>query len=231
MRFELDSFHRNVPDVDFIADLKSVAAKLNQACITRDEYQKHGTYHPSSIVRRFGGWASALTRAGLTVEHFNFGVTEEELFQNIERMWRTLGRQPKYHEATKPFSTFCTGTYEHRFGSWRKALEAFVAFINDAEKAPCEPSSDSSIAGQNAQPTRRKTTRAIGWRMRFLVMRRDGFRCKLCGASPATRHGVTLVVDHVVPWSESGETVLDNLQTCCEQCNGGKSNLPLNPPS
>ncbi len=36
-----------------------------------------------------------------------------------------------------------------------------------------------------------------------------------------------LVVDHVTPWDAGGATVTDNLQTLCETCNGGKSNLPL----
>ena len=40
-----------------------------------------------------------------------------------------------------------------------------------------------------------------------------------------TNPGVELKVDHVVPWSDGGETVLDNLQLLCQKCNGGKSNL------
>ena len=32
-------------------------------------------------------------------------------------------------------------------------------------------------------------------------------------------------MDHVVPWSLGGETVIENLQVLCEQCNVGKSNL------
>jgi 5-methylcytosine-specific restriction endonuclease McrA len=58
-------------------------------------------------------------------------------------------------------------------------------------------------------------------------MRRDDFKCRLCGASPAISPGVILVVDHVVPWSKGGETVFGNLQKLCEVCNGGKSDLSI----
>jgi 5-methylcytosine-specific restriction endonuclease McrA len=34
-----------------------------------------------------------------------------------------------------------------------------------------------------------------------------------------------LVIDHKVPWSLGGETVMENLQALCTQCNGGKSDL------
>jgi 5-methylcytosine-specific restriction endonuclease McrA len=71
----------------------------------------------------------------------------------------------------------------------------------------------------------RRTPRAVNWRLRFLVMQRDGFRCCNCGSSPAKGHAVSLQVDHVVPWSRGGETTFENLQTLCETCNIGKSDL------
>jgi 5-methylcytosine-specific restriction endonuclease McrA len=49
--------------------------------------------------------------------------------------------------------------------------------------------------------------------------------CCMCGATP--RHGVRLHIDHVTPWSNGGETVLENLQVLCEQCNVGKSSVDL----
>jgi 5-methylcytosine-specific restriction endonuclease McrA len=58
-----------------------------------------------------------------------------------------------------------------------------------------------------------------------MVMRRDGFRCRQCGQSPATTPGTILVLDHIQPWSRGGETELENLQTLCEQCNAGKGSL------
>ena len=58
--------------------------------------------------------------------------------------------------------------------------------------------------------------------MRYDVMRRDGFKCVLCGATAAD--GAKLHVDHIYPVSKGGKTVMSNLRTLCERCNMGKSN-------
>lgn len=58
--------------------------------------------------------------------------------------------------------------------------------------------------------------------LRYDIMKRDGFRCQLCGAS--ARDGAKLHVDHIVPVSKGGKTTKDNLRTLCSHCNLGKSN-------
>lgn len=63
-----------------------------------------------------------------------------------------------------------------------------------------------------------KVTRA----MRYDVLRRDGFRCVKCGRG--REDGVKLHVDHIKPVSRGGKSVLNNLQTLCEDCNCGKGN-------
>lgn len=57
--------------------------------------------------------------------------------------------------------------------------------------------------------------------LRYEVMRRDGFRCVLCGAS--AKDGARLHVDHIYPVSKGGKTVMNNLRTLCDRCNLGKS--------
>lgn len=54
---------------------------------------------------------------------------------------------------------------------------------------------------------------------RFEVLKRDDFRCQYCW-----RNGkdVTLEVDHIVPKSKSGDDDINNLITCCRECNSGK---------
>ena len=70
-----------------------------------------------------------------------------------------------------------------------------------------------------------KTSRDINLRLRFQVLERDNFKCCMCGRSPASTPGLALQVDHIKPYSKGGETVIDNLQTLCKDCNLGKSNL------
>lgn len=57
-------------------------------------------------------------------------------------------------------------------------------------------------------------------KLRYDVMKRDGFRCRLCGASQ--KDGVRLEVDHIRPVSKGGKTEMSNLRTLCERCNRGK---------
>ena len=57
--------------------------------------------------------------------------------------------------------------------------------------------------------------------MRYDVMRRDGFRCVLCGRS--AQDGATLHVDHIIPLAKGGLSEMSNLRTLCDRCNMGKS--------
>jgi 5-methylcytosine-specific restriction endonuclease McrA len=69
---------------------------------------------------------------------------------------------------------------------------------------------------------RRKNERAkVTPSLRYDVMRRDGFRCCLCGRTASD--GIELEVDHIVPISKGGSTIGSNLQTLCRDCNRGKS--------
>lgn len=222
MKFELDEYHRGVTDAELVADLRRVATELNKTAISRSDNDERGKYGTTTYLRRFGSWFKALEKAGLEKTRTPMNVPEEELFHNLEEIWMTLGRQPRYAEVEKPISKYHVGTYENRFGSWRKALERFVAYINNEETA----SSEDAIKYLEPEPsTRHKTKRSINWGLRFIVMRRDNFKCKSCGRSPATDPSIILHVDHVMAWANGGETVLENLQTLCSICNIGKSDL------
>src|SRR3989338_8059893 len=167
MKFELDNYNRNTPDETLIADLKRVANDLGKSP-TIDEYNERGNYHATTITRHFGNWFKALEIAGLEKTRSPLNISEEELFKNIEEVWLKLGRQPRYQEVQKPLSRYSAGTYDNRFGSFRKALEAFVTYINN------EPSDPRQIIEKGALPTletRHKTKRDINWRLRFIVMK------------------------------------------------------------
>ena len=58
-------------------------------------------------------------------------------------------------------------------------------------------------------------------RLRHEVFKRDGYRCKECGA---TNKEIILHADHIIPVSQGGKDELDNLQTLCQDCNLAKSN-------
>lgn len=84
---------------------------------------------------------------------------------------------------------------------------------------------EAKLEMRNA-PQRSDIHNATTWnRLRYLVLRRDGGKCVLCGRGAAD--GVKLHVDHIVPASICPERYYDpdNLQTLCEECNLGKSDL------
>jgi hypothetical protein len=221
MKFELEDYHRGVTNEELLAELKRVASTLNKFALSRADNDEHGKYGTTTYIRKFGSWFNALEKAGLEKTRTPMNLPEDELFQNLEEIWIKLGRQPRYAEVQKPLSQFHVGTYENRFGTWRKALEKFVAYINSEETA----SSEEAIKFLTPEPlTRHKTKRNINLRLRFIVMRRDNFKCK-CGRSPATDPSIILHVDHIRAWANGGETVLENLQTLCSVCNIGKSDL------
>lgn len=67
----------------------------------------------------------------------------------------------------------------------------------------------------------------ISKRLRFEVLRRDGFKCRYCGTVAAERE---LRVDHVIPEVLGGPTEPSNLATTCEPCNTGKTSVSLDDP-
>lgn len=61
---------------------------------------------------------------------------------------------------------------------------------------------------------------AISKRLRFEILKRDGFKCRYCGTTAAERE---LRVDHVTPTALGGRDEPSNLVASCEPCNNGKS--------
>ena len=183
-------------------------------------YRAHGKHSATSVKRRFKSWNAAVVAAGLAVSGER-GVSEPDLFENLHAVWVALGYQPRKRQMAKPLSRYTHHPYVERYGGWLSAIKAFLAAYERDESDLPIPVQSPCNRGQ----------RDPSLRLRFLVMRRDGFRCCHCGASPAISPGVALHVDHVVAWSVGGPTTLENLQTLCAVCNLGKSDLSNAGPS
>ena len=71
--------------------------------------------------------------------------------------------------------------------------------------------------GQIIKNERAKLTNGL----RFKILKRDNYRCQLCGATQLD--GIKLHIDHIFPVSKGGKTEESNLQVLCDSCNMGKS--------
>jgi hypothetical protein len=59
-------------------------------------------------------------------------------------------------------------------------------------------------------------------RRRFAILKRDNYRCRLCGASAKDGPHVRLEVDHITARVKGGTNDDINLWTLCQACNSGK---------
>ncbi len=227
-------------DDQLIQDLKDVALELGGAPLTIEGYNRHGRANAETIRRRFGSWWKALEMASLPMSNLGKRYSEGDYFENLLSIWTQYGRQPSYAEMDRPPSRIPSGAYEARWGTWRKALRAFVDRVNvdlEERREPPIPASSEELRTHSGTrlsltPTRTggrlsRTTgadrRTISLGLRYEVLRRDRFRCSLCGTSPASQLRCELHVDHVVPFSRGGKTVAANLRTLCADCNLGKA--------
>ncbi len=227
------NFKFSYSDTEVIADLKRVALALGKQTLTGKEYESCGRWSRDTLMKHYGSWNAVLKLAGMEL-NLNRNFTNEEMFEEIERIWVMLGRQPTTTDIKNGVSVFSLQSYARRFGGWRGALQAFVDYINAEDVSSVNECSERGQMEENqieqkttakAISVFHKTSRDINLRLRFMVMQRDNFKCCACGASPATSPGVELHIDHIIPWSKGGETTIDNLQTLCSKCNLGKSNL------
>jgi len=205
-----------VSSEELLSDIRRVGELSQVGFVTMKLYTQHGKYDPSTARRRFGSWNAAVTKAGLRPAN-EINYTDQRLFENIMRLWEHYGRQPRQAELDEPPSQISIGPYRRRFRTWIEALGQFVVYANAQDDLVPVSNSDA--------PKNQRTRRDASLRLRFHILKRDNFSCRACGASPALKHGLLLHVDHIKPWSLGGETIEDNLQTLCETCNLGKSNV------
>jgi len=136
----------------------------------------------------------------------------DDLFLNLETVWTSKGAQPTTTDMQCYPSSIHFGTYYNRFGSWKNALHEFVKYKNEGREVREEIKNIS---------TKRRT---LNNSLRYDIMKKDNFKCRLCGNSPAIDSSVTLEIDHKIPLTKGGLNSIDNLQTTCKKCNSGKMN-------
>lgn len=105
-------------------------------------------------------------------------------------------------------------------GSWERSLrtlrdDGYVVEYDRSTKCYCFP-----YAEPQNDP---KDDRYISNKLKSLVMIRDNSTCQMCGKTVKDDH-IRVQIDHIIPHSWGGQTVLENLQVLCSNCNEGKKN-------
>ncbi len=220
---------------ELAVELRRIADRLGTDTLTVEQFRSAPRTFSVAMVRRgFGSWSKAIAAAGLKLSPHGHRWTEDDYFENLLEVWTFHGRQPARREMNEAPSRISAGGYAHRFGTWRKALLAFVERVDadDIDSNDTEPAvTDSTLPVERVQRTlphrprgpRAEDSRHIPIGLRYNVLSRDHFRCVLCGRSPATHHGLVLHVDHVIPMARGGKTRIDNLRPLCQDCNIGKA--------
>jgi len=182
MKFELEPYQAGVNEDDIISDLKNIARELEKDSVTQREYNEYGKYSHKTVYKKFGSWPNALKAAGLKLKS-NIGstISNESLFQNLQEVWIRLEKQPKYKDMVPSLSKYHASTYERRFGGWRKALIAFVEYIDQDENERGDISAPLPLRRKN------RNQRTPNLRLRFKVLKRDNFKCRKCGRSEVAR--------------------------------------------
>lgn len=215
-----------------IEELKRVHSLVGKTVLTVTDFNANSITSVKAIRRRFGSWPDGLRIAGIAQSELaNKGRTDAKYFENLAAIWTRLGRAPHGHEMAGPPSTIPGKAYEYRWGTWRKALQAFVDWANSEEQPTDESMEPPTAKPSNPVPAKtvrkQEDCREVRPSLKFKVFMRDHFRCVVCGRSPATHLNLVLHADHVLAVANGGKTILENLQALCQDCNLGKGRTVL----
>ena len=129
-----------------------------------------------------------------------------------------------YANYEKRHQWFKPGVYERLVEQWRPALRGLDTHVTETVNIDSISLSDETAAPANILPAYTVSLEGrAGWlARRFETLKRDKYRCRLCGASTADGDDVRLEVDHRIARANGGTDAPDNLWTLCFACNRGK---------
>lgn len=225
---------KHFTNYELLVELKRVHELVGKEFLTVADFNANSRVSAAALRGRFGSWTYALKLVGLSPSPLaNKRWSRESCFENLAAVWTYFGRQPIYGEMFEFPSRINGKAYESRWGTWRRAVKAFVTWAEAGEVSGegvggSRPSLEAS-AGRMVR-VRRCAFKGLPWqvnaRLRFRVFQRDRFKCVACGRSPATHADVILHADHITPRALGGHATFENLQTLCDRCNLGKGTLP-----
>ncbi|MCY4175367.1 MAG: HNH endonuclease [Acidimicrobiaceae bacterium] len=165
-----------------------------------------------SFQSRFAGWPDESGPAKGT----ELRETAPVYADRMTRMWEKLGQG--WIAVTKPAQLACF----LRLGGNALiakdiARQHFASLVE-----PHEAAARSPLGFIKHKPDAREVKeRAPTPKQRMRVLKRDGYRCQICGERPSNNEHIVLNVHHIRPFGEGGLTIDENLITLCHTCHRG----------
>lgn len=212
-KFDLNAKRCRISDDRLLSSVKEYAKSVNFRYFSTTEFNKWRgrTAYSGTIIERFGSWKKVLMLLGIEGGRER-RYTPEELIDNLESIWKRLGYPPGKRQIGKLGLKISEHPYKTIWGSVRQACECLAAFHEG------RLSKEKLLKGSISACVRR----TIPLNIRWIVLKRDKYKCVKCGRSPSVNHKVELEIDHIKPVARGGTSDIDNLQTLCKDCNQGK---------
>ena len=135
---------------------------------------------------------------------------QDELLADLTYTFRFVRSQTRYSQRN-----YVRTPYEAKIqsGVWTYDM----AYLKSRYRQLKEINFECTLNAWHCKNQRKLATREL----REKVMARDDYTCQRCGKYMPDEVG--LHVDHIVPVSKGGKTVMSNLQVLCSKCNLSKS--------
>ena len=216
-------------------ELEKAARHFNYTGFGWRELSKVADISGNTVKKYFGTWKKGLEALKKRLERKGLDLSprphapnriylDRELFGEMERIWQKVGQRPSRTEweMSKPKISYTT--YKQRFGGWTNACLKFIEYKMDSSILVDIETPNKEDAKPNKNIGKITRSRGVPLNIRLKILDCDKYKCVLCGRSPATDIGVKLHIDHKIPFSKGGISIIENLQTLCQDCNLGKSN-------
>jgi 5-methylcytosine-specific restriction endonuclease McrA len=166
-------YSSQLTDAQLLREIRRVARKLGTTRLGERDMLAHGRVRVYIYSRRFGSWSEAVLRAGLEPASRASPYTAAELAANLRAVWLKIGGPPHAAELSRPPSRISWRVYAERFGTFSRALAAFVAeaeggppmaraMVNPPRRDP--PQWATERAAAQSAPKRKRTR--LPWRLR-----------------------------------------------------------------
>lgn len=214
--FRMDEKRPQHTDGDLVEALRRFGESVGGRAFLIREFEgwKERPCSTGTVIARFGSWRKALEFAGWKGGRAKC-YSPAELIENLERVWRAMGRRPGSVQLAKQ-GEFSAGPYSRHWGTVKRACAMVVKFHRG------EITREELLAGGGAERPPASQRKGIPLELRWKILKRDRYRCTACGKSPATDPNVELEIDHIVPVAAGGKNEESNLRVLCSCCNRGK---------